>query len=111
MSTANSPPGIGRSRECWPIQDTILSALVRCSKTTSRGASISSEVEKSGIIPLDRRLSSVLRLGGSLERCQVGRPELVEEVPHRGQPVGAGPEQGTGGLALLGDEGPAPGGA
>jgi hypothetical protein len=43
-------------------------------------------------------------LGGPLERRQLGWPEVVEEVAHRGEPVGADQEQVPGALALLGDE-------
>src|SRR5712691_7791889 len=86
-STANSPPEIGCSSACWPIHNTIRSAVTRCANTTSGGASMLVEVEKSAIFPPTYRLALGLRLGSSLQPGQVGGPEPVEEVPDRGQAI------------------------
>src|SRR3984893_17614869 len=101
MSTANSPPGTGRSSACWPIHDTIRSAVTRCSNTTSGGASISIEVEKSAIGLLWSGAPPGFSLTRLLERPEVRRPEPVEELAARGQPIGANYEQVTGPVALL----------
>src|ERR1700730_3546986 len=101
MSTANSPPGTGRSSACWPIHDTIRSAVTRCSNTTSGGAPISIEVEKSAIGLLWNGAPPGFSLTRLLERPEVRRPEPVEELADRCQPIGANDEQVTGPVALL----------
>src|SRR5712692_1889457 len=104
MSTANSPPGIGRRYACRPIHVIIRSAVTRCANTTSGGASMSIEVEKSAIAPPALPASPDFRLGGPLQPGEARRPELVEEVADRGEAVGAYHEQMAGAIALLGDE-------
>src|SRR2546421_9666487 len=104
MSTANSPPGTGRSSACWPIQDTIRSAVTRCANTTSGGASMSIEVEKSAIVSPTWPPPACVCFGCALQPGEVCRPETVEEVLHGGKAVRAHNEEVAGALALLGDE-------
>jgi len=104
MSTANSPPGTGRSWACWPIHDTIRSAVTRCSNTTSGGASMSIEVEKSAIGSPPWPPPACLGFGRPLQASEVCRPETVEEVLHGGKAVRANQEEMAGALAPLGDE-------
>src|SRR5438309_71523 len=104
MSTANSPPGTGRRSACWPIHDTIRSAVTRCANTTSGGASMSIEVEKSAIATPTWTRPACVSFCRTLQPGEVRRPEPVEEVPHRSEPVGANHERMTGAVAPLRDQ-------
>jgi hypothetical protein len=108
MSTANPPPGMGCSSACSPIQDTIRLAVTRYAKTTSGGASISIEVEKSAIVLLRRPVSSGLSLRGMLQRRQVSWPKPIEELSYSTQSVGAHEKHVPGAFAPFGDQARAP---
>src|SRR3984893_13187811 len=104
MSTAKQPPRTGSSVACCPIHDTIRSGVTRWANTTSGGASMSIEVEKSAIGAPAWPVPARFCFGGSLEPGEMRRPETVEEVPHGGEAVGAHQEQMSRALAPLGDE-------
>src|SRR5882762_6998693 len=100
MSTENSPPGTACSVARCPIQLVMRSALTRCSKTISIGASISIEVAKSGI-PLPS-LAGCLR--SDFQRLQLSRPEVRHKISDRGQAVCPDNEEMALTVALLADE-------
>src|SRR6266404_5469092 len=100
MSTENSPPGIAFSVARCPIQLVMRSALTRCSKTTSIGASISIEVAKSGI-PL---LSLAGCFRRDFQRLQLNRPEVRHKISDRREAVCPDNEEMALAVTLLADE-------
>src|SRR5258708_722149 len=100
MSTANRPPATGSRSARSPIHVTMRSASTRWANTTSGGASMTIDVEKSTI----RAGPPDFGFCGLLQGGEMARPEAVEEVAHSLQTVGAHDEEVARPLVVLGDQ-------